>query len=88
MKLKLEDVKKITAGALEITENDGVFTFCRFEKEAMDHYAGASAGFCLKAVKGESAVIFGNFKSAGSYSFYVIKCQLHFLPPIQLEKII
>ena len=49
MKLTLEDVKKITAGALEITENDGTFTFCRFEKEAMDHYAGASTGFCLKS---------------------------------------
>ncbi len=49
MKLTLDDVKKITAGALEITENDGAFTFCRFEKEARDYYAGASAGFCLKS---------------------------------------
>ncbi len=49
MKLTLDDVKKITAGALEISETDGEFTFCRFEKKAMEHYAGASTGFCLKS---------------------------------------
>ena len=38
MKLTLDDVKKITAGALEITEEDGMFSFCRFEKGAKDYY--------------------------------------------------
>ena len=38
MKLTLDDVKKITAGALEITEEDGIFSFCRFEKGAKDYY--------------------------------------------------
>jgi len=49
MKLTLEDVKKITAGALDITEDEGLFTFRRFEAKAMEHYAGASTGFCLKS---------------------------------------
>ena len=50
MKLALQDVKKITAGALEINEKDGVFFFCRFEKEAQDYYEGCgNAGYRLKS---------------------------------------
>ena len=50
MKLTLEDVKKITAGALEITENDGVFAFCRFGKDAKEYYAASpNNGYRLKA---------------------------------------
>ena len=50
MKLTLDDVKKITTGALEITENDGVFGFCRFEKGAQDYYEGCgNNGYRLKS---------------------------------------
>lgn len=50
MKLTLDDVKKITSGALEITENDGVFSFCRFEKEAGEYYENCgNNGFRLKS---------------------------------------
>ena len=49
MKLTLDDVKRITAGALEITEESGEFTFHRFEAGARKHYNAASTGFCLKS---------------------------------------
>ncbi len=39
MKLTLDEVKKITSGALEITECDGIFTFHRFEKDAREYYS-------------------------------------------------
>ena len=38
MKLTLDDIKRITAGALEITEEGGTFTFCRFEQKAREYY--------------------------------------------------
>lgn len=57
MKLTLNDVKKITRGALEIEECDGEFIFHRFEKAARDYYSTttpqyfgkskASASICL-----------------------------------------
>lgn len=50
MKLTLNDVKKITAGALEITENNGVFGFCRFEKDAQNYYENCgNNGYRLKS---------------------------------------
>ncbi|MBR6577355.1 MAG: SGNH/GDSL hydrolase family protein [Clostridia bacterium] len=50
MKLTLEDVKKITSGALEITQNDGVFSFCRYEQGAKDYYENCgNNGFRLKS---------------------------------------
>ena len=49
MKLTLDDVKKITAGALEITEEGGEFVFYRFEAKAREHYNGGSAGLRLKS---------------------------------------
>ena len=50
MKLTLDDVKKITSGALEITETDGVFSFCRFEREAKEYYENCgNNGYRLKS---------------------------------------
>jgi len=45
MKLTLDQIKTITRGALEIYEKDGVFTFSRFEKDALDYYATTNASF-------------------------------------------
>ena len=49
MKLTLDQVKMITAGALEIEERDGEFVFYRFEKEARDHYSSQTASLNAKA---------------------------------------
>ena len=50
MKLTLDDIKKITAGVLEIAENDGVFSFCRFEQKAKEYYENCgNNGFRLKS---------------------------------------
>lgn len=39
MKLTFDEVKKITRGALEIEESEGVFTFHRFEARAREYYS-------------------------------------------------
>ena len=49
MKLTLDQVKQITAGALEITEREGEFVFYRFEKEARDHYSSKTPSLDAKA---------------------------------------
>ena len=50
MKLTLDDIKRITSGALEITEDNGVFSFCRFEQKAKEYYENCgNNGFRLKS---------------------------------------
>ncbi len=49
MKLTLDQVKMITAGALEIEERDDEFVFYRFEKEARDHYSSQTPSLNAKA---------------------------------------
>ena len=49
MKLTLDQVKKITAGALEIAERDGEFIFYRFEKDARDYYSTKTPSLDAKA---------------------------------------
>lgn len=48
MRLTLEQVRTITAGALEIAENDGVFSFYRFERAARDYYSTKSQQLIAK----------------------------------------
>ena len=49
MKLTLDQVKQITAGALEIAERDGEFIFYRFEKDARDYYSTKTPSLDAKA---------------------------------------
>lgn len=49
MKLTLDDVKKITSGALEIEESDGVFTFHRFEAAAREYYSATTPQYYGKS---------------------------------------
>ena len=42
MKLNYEQIKEITQGAVNIFENDGKFTFHRFNKEEEEYYSKTS----------------------------------------------
>lgn len=87
MILTLNDVKKITRGALEITEEDGVFSFYRFEAAAREHYSQstaslkgkslASASICLdfmttsNTFDADFAVTYGSSRTYYYFDIYV-----------------
>lgn len=68
MKLTLEDLKKITFGALEINEENGRFSFERFTKEQREYYSRVRPDF-MKKVGSTASVMMDFYTDSSELSF-------------------